>query len=101
MAEQRVLLSISNMKKYFPLKKTKLFQQERLYVKANDGIDLNIYEGETFGLVGESGCGKSTLGRVCCSCTRKPTAAPCIMGANATTLPPHTLPRCSSGVPAS
>ena len=64
MAEQRVLLSISNMKKYFPLKKTKLFQQERLYVKANDGIDLNIYEGETFGLVGESGCGKSTLGRV-------------------------------------
>ncbi len=62
--DRKVLLSLSNVKKYFPLKKTKLFQKETLYVKANDGIDLNIYEGETFGLVGESGCGKSTLGRV-------------------------------------
>lgn len=32
-------------------------------MKAVDGIDLTIYSGETFGLVGESGCGKSTLGR--------------------------------------
>ncbi len=36
---------------------------ERLYVKANDGIDIVIHEGETVGLVGESGCGKSTFGR--------------------------------------
>ncbi len=35
----------------------------KLFVKANDGIDLVIHEGETVGLVGESGCGKSTLGR--------------------------------------
>ncbi len=35
----------------------------KLYVLANDGIDLVIHEGETVGLVGESGCGKSTLGR--------------------------------------
>ncbi len=36
---------------------------EKLYVRANDGINLKIYEGETVGLVGESGCGKSTFGR--------------------------------------
>ena len=55
--DKKVLLRISNLKQYFPLKKHGLF------VKANDGITLDIYEGEVFGLVGESGCGKSTLGR--------------------------------------
>ena len=54
--DKKVLLRISNLKQYFPLKGGR-------FVKANDGISLDIYEGETFGLVGESGCGKSTLGR--------------------------------------
>ena len=54
---KKVLIRISNLKQYFPIKGRNLF------VKANDGITLDIYEGETLGLVGESGCGKSTLGR--------------------------------------
>ena len=61
--EKKVLLHIENMKQYFPIKKSSIFQKEQLYVRANDGISLDIYEGETVGLVGESGCGKSTFGR--------------------------------------
>ena len=58
--EKKVLLKVTDLKQWFPLKKTKLFQKEQEYVRANDGITLNIYEGETVGLVGQSGCGKST-----------------------------------------
>ena len=53
------LLSIRNLKQYFPVK-----GHRNMFVKANDGITIDIYEGETLGLVGESGCGKSTFGRV-------------------------------------
>ena len=57
------LLSIVDLKKYFPLPKSSLFQKQRPYLRANEGITLDIEKGETFGLVGESGCGKSTFGR--------------------------------------
>lgn len=60
--ERKVLLEVRDLKQYFPVKKTKLREKQR-YVRANDGITLDIYEGETLGLVGESGCGKSTFGR--------------------------------------
>ncbi|MGN0779105.1 MAG: oligopeptide/dipeptide ABC transporter ATP-binding protein [Aristaeellaceae bacterium] len=56
-SERKPLIRISNLKQYFPIK------GKDLYVRANDGITLDIYKGETLGLVGESGCGKSTLGR--------------------------------------
>lgn len=59
---REVLLEVRDLKQYFPVKKTKLREKQR-YVRANDGITIDIYEGETLGLVGESGCGKSTFGR--------------------------------------
>ncbi|MBQ8398163.1 MAG: ATP-binding cassette domain-containing protein [Clostridia bacterium] len=64
MKNTKKLLSITNLKKYFPVAKSSFFQKEQLYVRANEDITIDIYEGETLGIVGESGCGKSTLGRV-------------------------------------
>ena len=63
MQNTKTLLSITNLKKYFPIAKSSIFQREQLYVRANEEITIDIQNGETFGLVGESGCGKSTLGR--------------------------------------
>lgn len=60
--DKKVLFRVRNLKKYFPLKK-KAFSRKQEYVRANESLSLDIYEGETLGLVGESGCGKSTFGR--------------------------------------
>ena len=54
--EKQVLLDVKNLKKYFNVGNKKI-------LKAVDDISLQIYKGETLGLVGESGCGKSTFGR--------------------------------------
>lgn len=56
------LLKVEDLRKYFPVKKKKLFEKRRI-LKAVDGVSFEVYEGETLGLVGESGCGKTTLGR--------------------------------------
>ncbi len=57
------LVSVKNLKKYFPVRGG-LFSTVRAHVHAIDDVSFDVYQGETFGLVGESGCGKTTTGRV-------------------------------------
>ena len=61
MSEQKVILSVKNLKTYFDV--TKGIFSKKQSVKAVDDVSFDVYENETFGLVGESGCGKTTLGR--------------------------------------
>jgi ABC-type dipeptide/oligopeptide/nickel transport system ATPase component len=57
-----VLLKARGVKKYFPVRKG-ILKRTVGQLQAVDGVDLDVFRGETIGLVGESGCGKSTLGR--------------------------------------
>ena len=59
---QEPLIRIEHLSKKYPLRKERLFAR-REYVYALKDVSIDIYEGETLGLVGESGCGKTTLGR--------------------------------------
>jgi peptide/nickel transport system ATP-binding protein len=62
-SQNGTLVSLENLKVYFPIKSGILLDRHVGDIKAVDDVSLEIQRGETLGLVGESGCGKSTVGR--------------------------------------
>ena len=60
--DREVILKVENLRTWFPVKKG-TFKKVVGHVKAVDDVSLEIYKGETLGIVGESGCGKSTFGK--------------------------------------
>lgn len=58
-----MILEVRNLKKYFPIEKG-IFRTAGGFVKALDGVNFSLAEGEVLGVLGESGCGKSTLAKL-------------------------------------
>ncbi len=58
------LLEVRGLKKYFPVAEGMVFWRPSSWVKAVDGVDFQIYPGETLGVIGESGCGKTTTAKL-------------------------------------
>jgi oligopeptide transport system ATP-binding protein len=71
-APDNTLVQVKNLKMHFPIEEGLLFKRQVGAIRAVDGIDFSIRQGETMGLVGESGCGKSTTAR-CIAQLHKPT----------------------------
>lgn len=63
MSSNNTLISVENLKVYYPITGTGLLRRKVGDVRAVDGVSFSIKKGETLGLVGESGSGKTTIGR--------------------------------------
>jgi oligopeptide transport system ATP-binding protein len=89
--EAEPLISIRDLKVHFPLAGNSFFSRSRRMVKAVDGVTLDIYPGETLGLVGESGCGKTTLGRAVLRLTEPTSGQILFRGQDLATLSPRAM----------
>jgi oligopeptide transport system ATP-binding protein len=73
------LLRLQDLKMHFPITQGIVLQRQIGAIRAVDGVDLAVPQGQTLGLVGESGSGKSTIGR-CIVRLYKPTAGHMFLG---------------------
>ena len=80
------LLSVTDLKKHFPVRSRGLFRNRHQVVKAVDGVSFTIKRGETLAIVGESGCGKSTTANVILDLEKPTSGEVCMNGKNVHTL---------------
>ena len=89
-----VILSLRNLEQYYVRDQNifaRLLSGEANVIRPVDGIDLDIYQGETIGLVGESGCGKSTLSRTILQLVRPKAGTVTFQGQDLSVLKGHAL----------
>lgn len=86
---KEVILQAQDVKKYFPIRGA--MGRVVNHVKAVDGVSLELYRGETYGLVGETGCGKSTLGRTLIALTPATEGSIRVEGQDLTKMKPGSL----------
>ncbi len=61
---KKEVINAKDLTRWYYQKSDKLFSKEKKIIKAADGINFSLNQGEVLGLIGESGCGKSTIGRI-------------------------------------